>query len=97
MFATAKPLSQEAQRMLDAAIPGSSGPYLECQVVLRGGFTVTGVLTTDDNSLRLMTPAKDQRNALILVDHRFDYDDVMCIAVSVDVPSQARSGLILGH
>jgi hypothetical protein len=97
MFANAAPVMPEGLQLIDSAIPGHSGPLLECQVVLRGGFTVTGILTTDDDGLRLLTPAKNQRNEIVLVDHRFDHDDVMCIAVSVPANPQTRGQIIFGR
>lgn len=96
MFASAPQILAEGRQLIDSALPGHTGPLMECQVVLRGGFTVTGILTTDEDGLRLLTPAKNNRNEIVLVDHRFNYDDVMCVAVSMPA-NQQRGQIIFGR
>lgn len=75
--------------------------FLECQLVLRSGYAVAGVLTTTaEDTLRLLAPAKKPDGGAIMADHYFDYDDVLTIVIGRDLPSvtqpRSTSSLILG-
>lgn len=95
--------------MVDAVrgtLPGNADPrFLECQLVLKNGYAVAGIMTTTpEDTLRLVSPAKKPDNSMIMADHYFDYDDVMTIVIGRDLPRTAghpsngnRSPIILGH
>jgi hypothetical protein len=78
---------------------------MECQVVLKSGYAVAGVLaTTPEGTLRLLAPAKKSDNSTIIAEHFFDYDDVMTIVVGREMPQSiaqpSRNNgrtIIMGH
>jgi len=86
-------------------LPANAQPrFLECQVVLKTGYAVAGVLIQvgDPEVLRLVSPAQKPDKTMIMADHYFDYDDVLTIVLGRDMPKQlvqpVRNGsIILGH
>lgn len=87
--------------VLDGMPTNARPAFLECQLVLKGGYAVAGVLTTTaEDTLRLLAPAKKQGGGAIMADHYFDYDDVLTIVIGRDLPGvtqpRASSSLILG-
>lgn len=74
-------------------LPENARPvFLECQVVLKFGYSVGGVLTrTSEDTLRLVSPAKRPDNSVVMADHYFAYEDVLTIIVGRDMP---RSSVI---
>lgn len=73
-------------------------PALDCQVMLRSGYTAVGILTdTQEGSLRLISVAKRSDDSPIIADHYFSCDDVMTIVLGRDVPKPERSSIITEH
>lgn len=71
------------------SIPGNlpRPMLLECQIVLKGGYAMAGVLTTTpEDTLRLLAPGKKAGGGEVMVDHYFDYDDVLTIAIGREIP-----------
>ena len=64
--------------------------YLECQVVLKSGYAMAGILTTDDDqgTLRMCSIAKDQQGKVLIADQRFTADDVQVVIVGRELPEQ---------
>ena len=82
--------------------------YLECQVVLKSGYSMAGVLTyaadgTAGETLQLVAVAQTPDKRVMLAEHFFTYDDVATIVVGRPLPDQlvkpVRNGgpIILGH
>jgi hypothetical protein len=93
---------------LRAVMPANAQPvFLECQLVLKSGYSVAGVLTRvgDPEVLRLVSPAQKQDKTMIMADHYFDYSEVLTIVIGRELPKQlvqpvGRSNggsIILGH
>lgn len=62
-------------------------PRIECQIVLKGGYAMAGVLTTTpEDTLRLLAPGKKAGGGEVMVDHYFAYDDVLTIAIGREIP-----------
>lgn len=82
-------LLQEATS-LESSIPATirdASLFLECQVVLKGGYAMAGVLTTTpEDTLRLLAPGKKAGGGEVMIDHYFDYDDVLTIAIGREIP-----------
>lgn len=67
--------------------------YLDCQLVLRGGYMMAGILTQDDGwfdcgALRMCSVAKDPTGKILVADHRFAADEVQAIIVARALPEQ---------
>jgi len=91
-----------------AKLPGNARPqFLECQLILKTGYAVAGVLTAvgDPEMLRLVSPAQKPDKTVVMADHYFDYDDVLTIVLGRELPKQLvqpvgrsnGSPIILGH
>jgi len=98
LFESAPHLDNDITKTVLAAAPhgcehGCEPSFLECQLVFKGGYTVSGVLTdapvaeTGCHTLRMLTPAKRaEDNKLIMADHYFVAEDVLTIVVARDLP-----------
>ena len=64
--------------------------YLECQVVLKGGYSMAGVLTyaadTAGDTLLLVAVAQTPDKKIMLAEHYFSPADVVTIVVGVPMP-----------
>lgn len=72
--------------------------YLDCQLVLRGGYTMAGILTQDEGwfdcgALRMCSVAKDASGKILVADHRFVADEVQAIVVARPLPEQMVQGV----
>lgn len=72
--------------------------YLDCQVVLKGGYMMAGILTQDDRwyengGLRMCSIAKDPQNKVLVADQRFLAEDVQAIVVGRPLPEQMVQGV----
>lgn len=84
----------------------TAAPFLECQLVLKGGYSMAGVLTAFPKGTLLMvavaqTPDKKQ---VLLAEHYFGDSEVQCIVVGREMPQQlvtpirnGNSPIIMGH
>lgn len=100
-------LRESRDAMTAAAVPhplmphGALNGFLECQLVLKGGYAVAGVLTTTaEGTLRMLAPAQKSNGDTLMADHYFDYDDVLTIVIGRDLPVATHprpvSSIILG-
>ena len=83
--------------------------FLECQVVLKGGYATAGVLTYalhgigEGLMLQLVAIAQTPDKKIMLAEHFFSSDEVATIVVGKPMPEQLikpiRNGgpIILGH
>jgi len=84
------------------ALRGAMAGSVECQLMLRSGQALAGVLTTTpEGTLMLVAVGKNQDGRAVLVNFYFDHEDVMAIGVGREMPSQLtqpRNGspIILG-
>ena len=89
-------LFAEAPRMEDA--PHNQAPAVECQIVLKSGYSCIGALsTTPEGLLRFMAIARDpsDQKKVIAAEHFFDYEDLQTIIVPRAQTSE-RSALVMG-
>lgn len=78
--------------------PNATRGYLDCQVVLKGGHMMAGILTTDDGwyetgALRMCSLAKDPNGKVLVADQRFIAEDVEVITVGRPLPEQMVQGV----
>ena len=77
--------------------------YLDCQVVLKSGYQMAGVLTTHGDMFVLGAIAQTPDKRVLVACHYFAADDVETVVVGKDLPDQlvkpVRNGgsIILGH
>lgn len=77
--------------------------YLDCQVVLKSGYQMAGVLTTHGDMFVLGAIAQTPDKRVLVAYHYFTADDVETVVVGKDLPDQlvkpVRNGgpIILGH
>jgi|GEM_PF-5811177 len=77
--------------------------YLDCQVVLKSGYQMAGVLTTHGAMFVLGAIAQTPDKRVLVAYHYFTADDVETVVVGKDLPDQlvkpVRNGgpIILGH
>ena len=78
--------------------------YLDCQVVLKSGYQMAGVLTTHDEDMFVLGAIAQTPDKRVLVAyHYFTANDVETVVVGKDLPDQlvkpVRNGgpIILGH
>ena len=72
-------------------------PALDCQLMMRSGYTAVGILTdTQEGALRLICLA-NANDSPIIADHYFSYDDVMAVVLARDIPKPERSSIITAH
>jgi hypothetical protein len=77
-------------------------PFLECQLILKGGYAMAGVLTAfQGGSLLMVAVAKTPDGKVMLAEHYFGDSEVQAIVVGREMPEQlvrpvARS-IVLGH
>lgn len=83
-----------------------SAPFLECQIVLKGGHAMAGVLTRLPKGPMLMiSVAQTPDKKVMVVDTYFGDSELQCISMGRPLPEQkvqpvngnGRSPIILGH
>lgn len=82
-----------------------SAPFVECQVVLKGGHAMAGVLTALPNGPLLMVSlAQTPDKRVMIVDTYFGDSELQCIAMGRPMPEQrvqpirnGNSPIIMGH
>lgn len=86
---TAPEIDNPIVKQLKADVPdNATRRYLECQVVLKGGYSMAGILTyanetsTSYAHLHLAAIAQTPDKKVLLADHYFTYDDVATIVVA---------------
>lgn len=87
--------------------PNAQRKYLECQVVLKGGYAMAGVLTYAPDAageiLQLASVGQTAEKKLVLAEHYFSFDEISTICVGRPMPENivkpVRNGgpIILGH
>lgn len=78
---------------------------MECQLMLKSGYALAGVLTTTpEGALQLVAVASDPGGEKVLVDYYFAYEDVMTIVVArvspqkLFTPGRSNGSIIIpGH
>lgn len=89
---------QMIQRLFDESkdsTPGQS-PAIECHVTLASGGQISGALSVtgsdadDGTTLRMLTAARDERNMPVLIEHFFDFDQVLIVSVRREVTATPR-------
>ena len=92
-------------KLLVAEAPLSKRRFLDCQIVLKGGYVAAEILTYANNErgvLEMVSVAKDATGKITLADQFFTHDEVQTIIVGRDLPTQlvtpvGNGGLVLGH
>jgi len=106
LFAEAPQLDNPLTKALREQLPANAKPvFLDCQLVLKGGYAAAGVLTTTpEDTLRLASIAQKADKTVIMADHYFDYDDVATIVLGREISTplvqpirNGNSPIILGH
>ncbi len=80
-------------------------PFVETQVVLKGGYTMAGVLTAlTDGPLLMVSVAQTAERKLVYAEHYFGDSELQCLVIGhvVDEPKVApvrngNSSIIMGH
>lgn len=80
-------------------------PFLECQVVLKGGHAMAGVLTAwPKGPLMMVSLAQTPDKRVMIVESYFGDDELQCISMGRAMPEQlvkpirnGNSPLIVGH
>lgn len=82
-----------------------SSPFLECQVVLKGGHAMAGVLTAwPQGPLMMVSVAQAPDKRVVLVESYFGDSELQCISMGREMPQQlvtpirnGNSPIIMGH
>lgn len=105
LLANAPQIDNPVVKALRADVaPDDPRPYLDCQVVLKSGYQMAGVLTTTKGDVLLLGAiAQTPDKRVLIAYHYFLSSDIETIVVGRDLPEQlvrpARNGgpIILGH
>jgi len=104
LLANAPEIDNPVVKSLRADAPADDARrYLDCQVVLKSGYQMAGVLTTHGNMFVLGAIAQTPDKCVLVAYHYFLADDVETVVVGKDLPDQlvkpVRNGgsIILGH
>jgi len=87
----------------DAPVDEDRRRYLDCQIVLKSGYQMAGVLTTHRDMFVLGAIAQTPDKRVLVAYHYFTANDVETVVVGKDLPDQlvkpVRNGgsIILGH
>lgn len=86
------------QAMRADAPANATRRFLDCQVVLKGGYSMAGVLTTDDDfynsgAMRLCAIAQTPDKKVLIADHRFTCDEIATVVVAKPMPDQHVQGV----
>lgn len=88
----AKPIDNPIVKMLREEVPANAQRgYLDCQLVLKGGYAMAGILTHwkhSDDVLQLVSVAKTPDGKIVLADHYFAHDEVQAIVFGRELPEQ---------
>lgn len=101
LFAEApEPKESAAKNLIEALkASGATSGFLECQLTLKGGLGLAGILTiTPELTLRMISMGKNSSNAQVMVESYFDYDDVLTVMIGREIPRATnanRSPLII--
>lgn len=104
LLANAPEIDNPVVKALRSEVDASSTRrYLDCQVVLKSGYQMAGVLTTHDDVYVLGAIAQTPDKRVLVAYHYFTANDVETVVVGRDLPEQlvkpVRNGgpIILGH
>jgi hypothetical protein len=69
--------------------PNLQSPFLECQVVLKGGHAMAGVLCAwSDGPLMMVSVAQTPDKRIMLVESYFGDSELQCISMGRPMPEQ---------
>lgn len=104
LLANAPEIDNPVVKSLRANAPADDAlRYLDCQIVLKSGYQMAGVLTTHGDMFVLGAIAQTPDKRVLVAYHYFTADDVETVVVGRDLPDQlvrpVRNGgpIILGH